>query len=312
MAARPAWYRPDTGLTVRMVTTMILLLVLYAAFIGILGFYTRNFLLFVVIALVMAGAQFFLSDKIALWSMNAREVTPQEAPDLYSMLERLAQQANLPVPKLYIADTSIPNAFATGRNERNSVVCVTTGLLNRLTGPELEAVLAHELTHIINHDLLIMTIATFFAMVAQLILRWFWWFGWIFGAGGDRRGRDGGGYAALIALLASVIVGIVSFFLTRMLSRYREYAADRGSALITGAPGNLASALMKINDSLASGRIPTKDLREAQPASALMIAPLAVSGDDVGEIFSTHPSTQHRIEKLMEMQAQMERAPRIH
>ena len=312
---RPTWYRPDGGLMARMLLTIVLLLAMYAGFVWILGFFTHSFVLFFVIALVLAGAQFFFSDKIALLSMNAREVTPQQAPDLSAMLERLAQQANLPTPKLYIADTSVPNAFATGRNERNAVVCVTTGILNRLTGPELEAVLAHELTHIINRDILIMTVATFFGMVAQLILRSFMWMGFYGGFGDRRGGRDNSGYAAIIALLASVVVAVVSFFLTRALSRYREYAADRGSALITGSPGNLASALMKISNSMSGvgGRIPEKDLREAQPASALMIAPLAVrDDDDFGEIFSTHPSTRHRIEKLMAMQRQMEEAPRLH
>ncbi len=313
---RPTWYRPDTGLTIRMIMTMVFLLALYAAFILVLGSVTHSFIIFVLIALVLAGLQLFYADKIALFSMNAREVSPQQAPDLYAMVERLAQQANLPMPKIYIADTSVPNAFATGRNERNAVICVTTGIMNRLNNAEMEAVLAHEMTHILNRDILIMTIATFFAMMVQLILRSLYWtglFGGFGGGYGGRRGRnDNGAGAFLIIFLVTAIVSVVSFIMTRTLSRYREYAADRGSALLTGSPGNLASALMKISDSISGGRIPNKDLRDAQPASALMIAPLAVNGDDLGELFSTHPSTQHRIEKLMAMQAQMEAAPRTH
>ncbi len=317
MAQRPAWYKPDTQLGIRMLGTVLLLLAVYTFFVIFLWRITNgNLIIFVLFALILSGIQYFFSDKIALMSMGAHEVAPGQEPQLYSMIERLAQQSNLPTPKLYIADTNIPNAFATGRDPKHSAICVTSGIRYRLNDQELEAVLAHEMTHIINRDTLVMTMAMFFAMVAQLLMRSLF-FSMLFGGGGGfggrRRGNDSGAAAILIAYAVSALVYGISFVLIRTLSRYREYAADRGSALITGAPGNLASALMKITDSIQGGRIPEKDLRDAQGASALFIAPLAVNGGDgLSELLSTHPSTQHRIAKLMEMQAQMEKAPRVH
>jgi heat shock protein HtpX len=319
MTTRPTWYRPDRQLAFRMALTMFLLVLVYVAFVVVLGaiFPRLSFGFFAAIALILAGAQFYFADKIALWSMNAREVTPEEAPELHAMIERLAQQANIPKPRVALVNTTVPNAFATGRNERNAVVCVTTGIMSQLSPPEMEAVLAHELTHIVNRDVLVMTIASFFAMVAALMTRsmmyGMMWGGMGMGMGGGygRRGRDdNSGYIAIVVFLVSAIVAAISFVLVRTLSRYRELAADRGSALITGAPENLASALMKISDTIQAGRIPDRDLRQAQVVNSLAIIP-AVKGEDVAEIFSTHPSLQHRLEQLQRIQEQMESAGRL-
>ena len=306
MAKRPTWYKADVQLSVRMFTTMLLLGALYTAFILILWNLGVNFILLLVIAAIILGVQLFFADKIALFSMNAREVTPEEAPQLHALIDRLAAQANLPKPRVAIVNTNLPNAFATGRSKKHAVIAVTTGLLDRLNTQELEAVLAHELTHIINRDMVVMTIAMFLSMVASLLTNMFMWGGLM---GGRGRGRNNdGGQAFIIALLVAIVVQAISFVLIRTLSRYREYAADRGSALITGEPGHLASALMRIEGTIESGRIPDRDLRQAQGVSALMIMP-AIRGENVMEIFSTHPSLQHRIERLQRMQKQME-APR--
>ncbi len=304
MAKRPTWYKPDVQLSVRMFTTMLLLGVLYAAFILILWNLGVNFIVLLVIAAVILGIQLLYADKIALFSMNAREVTPAEAPQLHALIDRLAAQANLPKPRVAIVNTNLPNAFATGRSKNHAVVAVTTGLLDRLNTQELEAVLAHELTHIINRDMVVMTVAMFISMVASLLVNMFMW-GGLYGGYGGRRGRDNEGGAFLIALLVAIVVQAISFVLIRTLSRYREYAADRGSALITGEPGNLASALMRIEGTIESGRIPDRDLRQAQGVSALMIMP-ALRGQSVMELFSTHPSLEHRIERLQRIQRQME------
>jgi heat shock protein HtpX len=296
-----------------MALTMFTLVLIYLAFVFILGsfFHGLGFGFFFIIALIFAGAQFYFADKIALWSMNAKIVTPEEAPELAEMVSRLAQAANLPMPRLAIVDTTVPNAFATGRNERNAVVCVTTGIMRQLTPPEMEAVLAHELTHIVNRDVLVMSIAAFFSMVAGLLTRSML-YGMMFsgmGYGGDRRNRDNGG-TQLAIFLVSALVAAISFVLVRLLSRYRELAADRGSALITGAPQHLASALMKISGTIQSGRIPDRDLRQAGAVNALAIVP-ALKGDEMQEIFSTHPSLQHRLDQLQRIQEQMESADRL-
>jgi heat shock protein HtpX len=310
MAKRPTWYKRDIQLSARMLLTMLLLGALYTGFILVLWYLGVNFILLLFIAAILLGIQFFFADKIALFSMNAREVSEQEAPQLHALIDRLAAQSNLPKPRVAIVNTNLPNAFATGRSKNHAVVAVTTGLLDRLNTQELEAVLAHELTHIINRDMLVMTVAMFFSMVASLIVNSFMWGAFYGGGYGGRRGgrNDEGGNVFILIFLVSLIVYAVSFILIRTLSRYREYAADRGSALITGEPGNLASALMRIEGTIASGRIPDRDLRQAQGVSALMIMP-AVRGESVMELFSTHPSLEHRIERLQRIQKQME-APR--
>ncbi len=317
MAARPQWYRPDGQLMARMIFTMFMIGVLYVAFVLILARLGMPLAFLIIIAAIIAGIQFFVSDKIVLWSMGAREVTEAEQPRLHAMVERLAQQANLPKPKIAIANTSVPNAFATGRDEKHAVVCVTTGIMDRLNDQEMEAVLAHELTHVINRDMLVMAIAAFLSMIAALATRWLFnmalWGGMMGGYGGRGRGRgdQNAGAVLLIATLVSMVVYFIGFLLTQALSRYREYAADRGSALITGEPEHLISALMKIDNTVQSGRIPDRDLRQAEPANAMGIFP-AIRGGSMSEIFSTHPSLQHRIAKLQAMQEQMEQAPRLH
>jgi heat shock protein HtpX len=303
---RPSWYKPDNGLAARMVLTMFLLGAVYVGFVFALQYFLNiGFIPLLLIAVVIAAIQFFFSDKIALASMGAKEVSEQEAPDLHAMIARLAAQANLPKPRIAIVNTTLPNAFATGRSKNDAVIAVTTGILDKLPAHELEAVLAHELTHIINRDMLVMTVATFFSMVISLIVQNMFWFG---GGYGRRSGNSDGGGAIAIAILASFIAYIASFILIRTLSRYRELAADRGAALITGAPQNLASALLRIEGLIHGGvNIPTKDFRQAEAVNALFIVP-ALKGDSVASIFSTHPSTEERVERLNEMQRQMEQA----
>ena len=310
-SGRPRWYKPDVGLSMRMVLTMFLLGLVYVVFGVILWKVGVGTGIIVFFALILAIAQLFFADKIALLSMGARYVTEQEAPELHDMIGRLAAQSNLPKPRIALVNSSIPNAFATGRDKNHAVVAVTTGIYNTLSPQEMEAVLAHELTHIINHDMLVMTIATFFSMVAGLLVRNFMWMGMFGGFGGGYgRRRSDEGEAFILIVLASAVVYAVSFILIRMLSRYRELAADRGSALITGAPANLASALQRISDTMQSPRIPQQDFRQAQAVNALFIVP-ALRGDSLATLFSTHPSTRERIARLMAMQQQMEQANRI-
>jgi heat shock protein HtpX len=288
-------WKTDWGLQARMGLTMLLLLALYVVFIGALTLYTTN-LLFIVV--VMGGfmlGQFFLSDRIALYSMGAREVSEEEYPELHAMVGRLAQQADLPKPTVAVADSRQPNAFATGRSQSSATVCVTRGIMDTLNPEELEGVLAHELTHVKNRDVMVMTIATFLSTLAFMIVRW----GWLFG--GNRR--EGGG-GVIVAILVSLVVGVVSFLLVRVLSRYREYAADRGGAIITGRPSALASALVKIDGRM--DRVPDDDLREQADMNAFFIIP--IKSGAIGKLLSTHPSTEQRVERLKDMQSELETA----
>ncbi|MDI3340599.1 MAG: zinc metalloprotease HtpX [Sphaerobacter sp.] len=295
------WGR-DTELSVRMFIVMALLAVLYLAFIAVLAYAGASFVTLVVVAAVLLAVQYFASDRIALWTVGAREVSPQEAPQLHAMVDRLCQIADIPKPRVAIAPARMPNAFATGRSPKHAVVAVTQGLLERLEPPEIEAVLAHELSHIRNRDVAVMTFASFFAMVAQLLMRWLFWGGMYGGFGNDRDRRGGGGAIALV-YLASVLVWVISFFLIRALSRYREYAADRGAAIITGAPSQLMSALLKISGVV--DRIPERDLREVQGMNAFFIIP-AAKGQVIAELFSTHPSLEKRLERLQRLSREME------
>jgi heat shock protein HtpX len=239
--------------------------------------------------------QYFFSDKMILSSMGAKLVSEDQEPRLHDMVRRLCQNADLPMPKIAVVKTSMPNAFATGRNQKNAVVAVTTGLVSRLNESEVEAVLAHELTHVKNRDMMVMTIATFLSSLAQLMVQWLPFMG-----GGDRD-RDSGSNALLL-LVVSLVVWIVSFILIRTLSRYREFAADRGAAIITGQPSNLISALTKISGS----RVPTEDLRRVEgPVSALFITP-ALSGSSLSKLFSTHPTLEARIEALQKIGMELE------
>ena len=279
-----------------MFLTMFLLAVLYLGFLAVLiALHTSQ----TVIILFIGGfmfLQYFYSDKLILSSMGAKIVSESEAPELHQMVSRLCAIADLPMPKIAIMKTSMPNAFATGRNQKNAVVAVTTGIMQQLNRSELEAVIAHELTHVKNRDMMVMTIATFLSSVAQLMVQWLPFMG-----GGSSRDRDSGSNFAIL-LLVSVAVWIVSFILIRTLSRYREFAADRGSAIITGQPSNLISALTKISGS----KVPTEDLRKVEgPVSALFITP-ALSGSSIMNLFSTHPTLEARIESLQKIEMELE------
>lgn len=296
-------FASDRGLTTRMAVTMFLLGLLYVVFVAVLvalGFRA------VVVLLLAAGlllVQYFLSDKIALFAMHGREVSPQEAPELHGMVDRLAAMANMPKPRVAIADSDIPNAFATGRNQRNSVVCVTTGLLRRLEPAELEGVLSHEMSHIAHRDVAVMTIASFLGIVAGLMTR----FALYTGLARDRGGRNGPPIG-LIIVLVSALVYAVSFLLTRALSRYRELAADRAGALLTQRPSALASALTKVSGEMA--RIPTRDLREAEPFNAFYFAPALSRGGGLGglaALFATHPPLERRLAQLQRLSAELGR-----
>jgi heat shock protein HtpX len=242
-------------------------------------------------------AQFFVSDKLALHAMGAREVTPAEAPELHAMIDRLCVQADLPKPRVAVADTDMPNAFAIGRSPRKATVCATTGIMRILAPAELEGVLAHELTHVQNRDVLVMTIAGFFATVAAYIVQ----FGFFFGGDGD---DDGDSF--VILLLVSLAVYAISFFLMQALSRYREFAADRGSGIITGRPSALASALLKISGTM--DRIPQKDLRATSELAAFYIFPPKAKAA-VGNLFSTHPPMEKRIAALERLETQLQGVP---
>lgn len=288
-------WKSDRGLEARMMLTMFLLAAVYLAFLAVL---LSMGVSQIYVILFMGGfmfLQYFFSDKMILSSMGAKLVSESEEPRIHDMVRRLCQNADLPMPKIAVVRTSMPNAFATGRNQKNAVVAVTTGLLSRLNESEVEAVLAHELTHVKNRDMMVMTIATFLSSLAQLMVQWLPFMG-----GGDRD-RDSGSNAALL-LVVSLVVWIVSFILIRTLSRYREFAADRGAAIITGQPSNLISALTKISGS----RVPTEDLRKVEgPVSALFITP-ALSGSSLSKLFSTHPTLEARIDALQRIEMELE------
>ncbi len=282
-----------------MLMTMFLLGLLYAVLIGVLIASGTGAVTVAVIAGALFLVQFFTSDKIALYSMGAREVSPQEAPQFHALIERLCIQANLPKPHVAIAETSMPNAFAVGRSPKNATVCATTGLLNLLSPSELEGVMAHELTHVQNRDVMVMTIASFFASVASFIVQMGFWFGGAFG--GDDN-EDGPGF--IVVLLVSAVVYMVSFVLLQALSRYREFAADRGSAIITGRPSALISALMKISGNMQ--QIPQQDLRAARGEMAAFYIFPPKAKQTVATLFSTHPSLEARIAALQRFEAQLQ------
>jgi heat shock protein HtpX len=252
-----------------------------------------------VVAGLLFLVQFFTSDKIALYSMGAREVSPQEAPQLHAMIERLCVQADLPKPHVAIAQTPMPNAFAVGRSPKNATVCVTTGILNTLNSSELEAVLGHELTHVANRDVMVMTIASFFASIASFIVQMGFWFG---GAFDDRD--NNGGPAFIVVILVSAAVYVVSWILLQALSRYREFAADRGSAIITGRPSALISALYKIEGSMQT--IPQRDLRAASGELAAFYIFPPKAKQTVATLFSTHPSLEQRVAALSRLEGQLQ------
>ena len=298
-------YPRDAGLAARMVFVMFLLGLLYVAVMAGLFAAGINPAMVLIIAGGLLFAQYYFSSKIALFSMHAREVTPAEAPQLHGIVDRLCALADMPKPRVAIADSDVPNAFATGRSPHDAVVCATTGLMRRLEPAELEAVLAHELSHVAHRDVAVMTIAGFLGVVAGFITRSMFWFGP--GMTGGRRRDDNNGGAAqwMVILLVSVIVYAISFFLTRALSRYRELSADRGAAVITGAPATLASALVKVTGSM--GQIPTRDLRSAEAFNAFFFAPALAPGFSISSLFATHPSLERRLAQLAELERSMGR-----
>ncbi|ALK06206.1 Heat shock protein. Metallo peptidase. MEROPS family M48B [Methanosarcina thermophila] len=290
------WER-DLGLQGRMIFTMFLLAAVYLFFLAFLSYYGTPPIFMLLFVGSFMAIQYFYSDKLVLMSSGARVVSESEAPQLHGMITRLCAIADLPKPQVAIVRSQIPNAFATGRNRNKAVVAVTTGIMDKLSPAELEAVLAHELSHIKNRDMAVMTIASFISTLAFYFMRYSIYFGGM--GGGDRR-RDGGGI--ILIWLVSIAVWIVSFLLIRALSRYREYAADRGSAIITGQPSVLASALMKISGIME--RIPSQDLRSVEGMNAFFTVP-AISGSSIMDIFSTHPSVEKRIARLEKMQQKM-------
>jgi heat shock protein HtpX len=299
MARQRVEFERDTGLQARMLLTLFLLGLLYVILVGVLFAAGASGITIAVIAGALLVGQFFLSDKLGLAAMGAKEVTPEQAPGLHAMIERLCIQADLPKPKVAVADTTMPNAFAIGRSQKSATVCATTGLMNLLEPHELEAVMAHELTHVKNRDVLLMTIASFFAALASFIVQ----FGFFFGGGGGYSDGDDDNPSWAIVLLVSFVVYILSFFLMLALSRYREFVADRGAALITGRPSALSSALIKIQSGIE--RVPQQDLRAAEGMSAFFIISPAVKSS-LKTLFMDHPPTEKRIEQLSKLEQQLQ------
>jgi heat shock protein HtpX len=281
-----------------MLLTLFLLAAVYLGFLAFLVYSGAPQMFMVLFIGAFMGLQYYYSDRLVLWTMHAKVVTEQEAPDLHQTITRLCAIADLPMPRVAVVNTSIPNAFATGRGPKNAVVAVTTGLMDQLNQGELEAVLAHELSHVKNRDMAILTIASFISTLAFYIVRYSFYFGGMGGMGGRRK--ESGGIIAI--WVVSLLVWIISFLLIRALSRYREFAADKGSAVITGQPSNLASALTKISGIMP--RIPKDDLREVEGMNAFFIIP-AVSGSFMN-LLSTHPSTEKRIAALEKIQRELE------
>jgi heat shock protein HtpX len=300
------WQKRDTGLTARMIISFAILTIIYIIFLSVLAYVGVSAIAIAVIAGIMILAQWYFSDKIVLWSTGAKIVSREQFPELHDLIERIVARNNLSKPRVAVINTRIPNAFATGKTPRSSIVAVTTGLMDQLDAEELEGVIAHELAHIKNRDVLVLTLASLFSMMAWYLMR-FGMFGAMYGGGGGmyggqgRRGNEGSG-AMLLILLVAIITWIVSFLVIRAISRYREYVADRDGALITGKPSKLASALLKISGTMK--RIPTRDLREVEGMNAFFIIP-AISGDALTSLFSTHPPVAQRVKKLMEMEAAM-------
>jgi len=297
MARQKSVFPRDPGLQARILLTLFLLGLLYVAFIAVLLTAGAGLITIVVVMGGLSLAQLFFSDKLALSAMGAKVVTPQEAPGLHAMIEKLCIQADLPKPRIAVADTDLPNAFACGRSQKSATVCATTGIMRALSPTELEGVMAHELAHVKHRDVLIMTIASFFASLAAIILQ----FGFFFGGGGDDDNPS-----FIVILLVSFVVYVLSFFLMMALSRYREFAADRGAAIVTGRPSALSSALVKISDQVK--QLPQRDLREAERLermNAFFIVPVRVKSV-LQSLFSTHPPMEKRIERLQQLERSLQ------
>ncbi|MGD9778308.1 zinc metalloprotease HtpX [Methanomethylovorans sp.] len=289
-------WKHDIGLESRMLFTMFLLGAVYLLFLVFLAANGADSMFILLFAGVMMFVQYYYSDKMVLWTSGARIVSASEEPELHEIITRLCAIADIPVPRIAIMNTMMPNAFATGRNKKNAVVAVTTGLMRSLDREELEAVLGHELTHIKNRDMTVLTIASFLSTVAFFIVR----YALYFGGGGNRREGNGG---LIVVWIVSLIVWVISFLLIRALSRYREFSADRGAAIITGKPSKLASALMKISGTMQ--RVPSEDLRKVEGMNAFFIIP-AISGSSIMQLLSTHPSTEKRLAALEKLERELE------
>ena len=296
MAARRQSFGKDTGLQARMLLTLFLLGLLYAVFVGVLFAAGAGAGLIVVVAVVLLLVQLFGSDKLAMASLGLKEVSPEEEPELHGIIDRLCVQANLPKPRVCVMETSMPNACAMGRSQKSATVCATRGILQMLSPAELEGVMAHELTHVINRDVMVMTLASFFATLASIIAQ----FAFFFGGGYGNREEE---QDIMIVVLVSVVVYVVSFVLLRTLSRYREFAADRGSAVLTGRPSALASALIKISGTIE--RQPSQDLRRAEGMSAFFIIP-ARAKKSLMNIFADHPPLEQRLAALERLESQLQ------
>ncbi|HEY7829262.1 MAG TPA: zinc metalloprotease HtpX [Solirubrobacteraceae bacterium] len=298
-ANRRTSFGRDTGLQARMLLTLFLLGLLYVVFIGVLFSVGASGVMIAIFALGLLAVQFFTSDKLAMASLGVKEVSPAEAPELHGIIERLCVQADLPKPRVCVMQSSMPNAFAMGRSQKKATVCATTGIMDLLSPAELEGVMAHELTHVINRDVMVMTLASFFASVAAFIVQWGFLFGGGFGGGNDDE-EEGG---LMYVILVSVVVYAISFLLLRTLSRYREFAADRGGAVLTGRPSALSSALLKISGTIE--RVPNEDLRKAEGMSAFFIIP-ARAKKSLLNIFADHPPLEQRLAALERLEAQLQ------
>jgi heat shock protein HtpX len=298
-------FTSDSGLTFRMTSVMFVLGAMFVALVVVLMFILPPAWtpIIGIIAIGIAWGQWYFSDSVAMKAMRAREVTPEEAPELHAMIDRLVALADMPKPRVGVADMSVPNAFATGRSPQRSVVCVTTGILGLLTADEMEAVLAHELSHVAHRDVTVMTIASTAGIVAGMLSRGAQ-YGALFGGGRRNNNDNGGAFALLAVLVISLVVYAVSFFLTRLLSRYRELCADRSGAYLTMKPQALASALQKISGGMNA--IPTADLRASSSMNAFFIAP-AIKGVSLSQLTSTHPSLEQRLEQLAKIEAELSR-----
>ncbi|MDQ3977141.1 MAG: zinc metalloprotease HtpX [Thermoproteota archaeon] len=286
-----------------MILSFAILGLLYIVFLSVLAYIGLGFLPITIIAFIMIFAQWYFSDKIVLWSSGAKVVTRDQFPELHNLVERIVARNSLPKPKIAIINTRMPNALATGKGPKSSVVAVTTGLMDILNTEELEGVIAHELTHIRNRDVLVLTLASLFSTVAWYLMQ-FGFYGGLYSGGmgyGSNRNNNSAG-AMIIVIAVALLTWVVSFLIIRAISRYREFAADRGSAQMTGKPVELANALMKISGNMKN--IPTRDLRQEEGLNAFFIIP-ALSGSTIGNLFSTHPPVQKRVQKLMEMEASM-------
>ncbi|HET7242063.1 MAG TPA: zinc metalloprotease HtpX [Nitrososphaeraceae archaeon] len=285
----------DFGLSARMILSFIILGILYVLFLSVLHYLGIGYIPLAIIASAMILAQWYFSDKIVLWTSGAKIVSKDDYPKLHEIIERLASKNGIPKPKVAVVNTQVPNAFATGKSPKSSLVAVTSGILNLLDDDELEAVIGHELTHIRSRDILVLTLASVFSTVAWYLAQ-FGFFGGI-----QSRNRDSAG-TTVIVIVVAVVTWIVSFLIIRAISRYREYAADKGGAAMTGNPDKLADALLKISGKM--NNIPTKEIESVQKLNAFFIIP-ALSGNSIANLFSTHPPVEKRVAKLREMKTGM-------